>query len=285
MVKKKKSSKLVKEKSKKINLKNVPTLHLKTDTEIAMDFAVKTYNKFDKIVKSVILFGSSMRKDSTPTSDIDIIIIVDDVSVKWDQELIAWYREELDKILKANPYEKAIHINTVRLSTWWEDLLKGDPVIINTLRYGEAMVDAAGFFSPLKYLLLEGKISPTPETIYTCLQRAPAHLARSKTAELSAIEGLYWAMVDAAHAALIAAKVVPPSPEHIPIELKDNFVNSGKLKMKYVVWYRDLLFLYKKIAHGEIKDIQGAEIDVWQERTREFIDVMAGLVKEATEGN
>jgi predicted nucleotidyltransferase/uncharacterized protein (UPF0332 family) len=291
MVKKKKVSGLrkkitknISKKSNEINQKNIPTLHLQRDTDIAMDFAVKTYKQFDKVVKSIILFGSAMKQTSTPTSDIDIIIILDDVSVKWDQELIAWYREELDKILRANPYEKVIHINTIRLSSWWEDLLKGDPVILNALRYGEAMIDAGGFFEPLKYLLLQGKIRPTPETIYSCLQRAPTHLARSKASELGAIDGIYWAMVDSAHAALIAAKVIPPSPEHIPVELKDTFVNLGLLKMKYVVWYRDLLFLYKKITHGEIKDVKGEEIDTWQERAKEFIEVMANLVNE-TIGN
>lgn len=283
MVKKKKvssSRKNIIKRVERINPKNIPTLHLKRDTDIAMDFAVKTYKQFDKIVKSIILFGSTMKQTSKPTSDIDIIIIIDDVAVKWDQELIGWYREELDKILRANPYEKAIHINTIRLSSWWEDLLKGDPVILNALRYGEAMIDTGGFFEPLKYLLSEGKIRPTPEAIYSCLQRAPTHLARSKAAELSAIDGLYWAMVDSAHAALIAAKIVPPSPEHIPVELKDTFVNPGLLKMKYVVWYRDLLFLYKKITHGEVKDLKGEEIDLWQERATEFLDVMAKLVKE-----
>jgi len=283
MVKKKKVSKPRKnilKKSNGVNQKNIPTLHLKRDTDIAMDFAVKTYKQFDKIIKSIILFGSTMKQTARPTSDIDIMIIIDDVSVKWDQELIGWYREELDKILRANPYEKSIHINTIRLSSWWEDLLRGDPVILNALRYGEAMIDAGGFFEPLKYLLLQGKIRPTPETVYNCLQRAPAHLARSKAAELGAIDGLYWAMVDSAHAALISAKIVPPSPEHIPLELKNTFVDSGKLKMKYIVWYRDLLFLYKRITHGEIKDFKGQEIDVWRERTKEFLDVMTKLVKE-----
>jgi len=90
-------------------------------------------------------------------------------------------------------------------------------------------------------------------------------------------------IVDSAHAALISVKVMPPSPEHIPVELKNAFVNSDMLKMKYVVWYRDLLILYKKISHGEIKDLKGEEIDVWQERTAEFIDVMAKLVKKVIE--
>jgi len=260
--------------------KEFPTLNLKTESDIAMDFAVKVYKKFDKIIKSVVLFGSVIKEESVSGSDIDIIIIVDDVAIKWDQELTAWYREELDKIMRRNPYKESLHINTVKLSTWWEDLLRGDPVVINVLRHGEAMLDYAGFFDPLKYLLLQGKIKPSAESIYLSLQRAPMHLARSKVASLNAIEGLYWAMVDCSHAALIAINVLSPSPEHIAVDLKEHFVTKGNLKMKYVQWYRDLLMLHKKISHGQIKDLKGVEIDEWQEKTHEFIEVMAKLVHD-----
>lgn len=260
--------------------KDFPTLKLKKESEIAEDFAAKVYQKFDKIVKSVILFGSTAKQTQVTGSDIDIVIVIDDVSINWDQELIAWYRTELEKIIKNNPYQGSLHINTIKLSTWWEDLMRGDPVILNILRYGEAMIDLAGFFNPLKALLIKGKIKATPEAIYSALQRAPQHIARSKSAELGAIEGLFWSMVDSAHAALIAADVPPASPEHVPGDLKETFVNAGKLKMKYVIWYRDLLVLHKKISHGEIKDLKGVEIDEWQDRAEEFLDVMAQLVKE-----
>lgn len=270
-------------KEQKIDPKKYPSLKLKKESEIAMDFATKAYKKFDKTIKSVILFGSVAKQSSVEGSDIDIIIIIDDVSIRWDQELIAWYREELDKMLRANPYSRELHINTIKLSTWWEDLIRGDPVVINILRYGEAIIDIAGFFTPLKYLLIKGKIKATPESIYNCLQRAPQHIIRSKIAELNAIEGLYWAMVDASHAALIAANILPPSPEHIPVDLKEVFVNTGKLKIKYVVWYRDLLVLHKDITHGKIKNLKGVEIDDWQDKTEEFLEVMAKLVKELVE--
>ena len=267
----------------KIEEKDFPTLQLKTESEIAMDFAIKVYKKFDKIVKSIVLFGSTAKKNATAGSDIDLVIVIDDVSIRWDQELIAWYREELDKILRASPYKKSLHINTIKLSTWWQDLIRGDPVILNMLRYGEEIIDFAGFFTPLKYLLLNGKIKSSPEAIYTCLQRAPTHIQRSKLAELGAIEGLYWSMVDSAHAALIAKGVFPPSPEHIPIELKQNLVDTGELKMKYVTWYRDMLILHKEISHNRIKDLKGIEIDEWQQRAEEFLEVMAKLVKEIIE--
>lgn len=279
-VKKVKTSSKKKEGTTKTKL---PTLQLKKESDIAMDFATKVYQKFNMVVKAIVLFGSSAKQNSTAGSDVDIVILIDDATIDWDQELIAWYREELEKIVKSNPYQYNLHINTVKLTTWWEDLLRGDPLILNILRHGEAMIDMGGFFNPLKAILLKGKMRPTPEAIYSALQRAPRHIARSKAAELNAVDGLFWSMVDSAHAALIAANVPPASPEHIAGDLKENFVNTGKLKSKYVSWYRELLALHKKISHGEIKDLKGVEIDEWQARAEEFLKVMAILVKELVE--
>jgi len=279
----KKAIKKQSQKTTKKIIQEAPSLKLRTEFDIATDFGVKSYKKFDKIIKAIVLFGSSIKNTSTTGSDIDLIIIIDDVSIEWNQELIAWYRKELDRLLRINPYRKSLHINTIKLSTWWEDLMRGDPVVMNILRYGEAIIDMAGFYEPIKLLLLKGRIRPSPEAIYNCLQRAPTHIARSKIAELNSIEGLYWAMVDSAHAALIASGLTPPSPEHIPLELKQAFVDKGKLNMKYIVWYREILTLHKDISHGKIHDLKGVEIDEHQKRTEEFFETMTQLVKELVE--
>ena len=263
--------------------KNMPTLQLKKETDIAMDFALKAYKKFDKMVKSIILFGSTAKQTAVTGSDIDIIILIDDASINWDQELIAWYREELEKLIKSNPYQNALHINTVKLSTWWEDLMRGDPIVVNILRYGEPMIDMAGFFNPLKALLIKGKIKSTPEAIYSALQRAPQHIARSKISELGAIEGVYWAMIDSAQAALITAGKIPPSPEHIPGMLKQTFVDSGMLKIDAVKAVKGIYTLHKSIAHKEISDIKGVEIDKWQETAEKFLSEMVRIIDSLLE--
>ena len=260
--------------------KKLPKPDLNTEKDIAMDFAVQAYKRFDKMIKAIALFGSSAKNTSSVGSDIDIIILIDDAAIQWDQELIAWYREELAKLVVKNKYKRDIHITSTKITTWWNDLLKGDPVVINVLRYGEALIDVGGFFNPLKALLIQGKIKPTYESIYNALQRAPEHFRRSRQAELNAIEGLFWAMVDSAQAALMAAKKMPPSPEHIPGLLNDTFVADKRLKKEYVVWFRDLYILHRKIVHGEINDIKGKEIDEWQERTESFIAVMVRLVNK-----
>ena len=47
----KKEIKKTKKKSK-INKKNIPSLNLKDESEIAMDFAINAYKRFDKIIRS-----------------------------------------------------------------------------------------------------------------------------------------------------------------------------------------------------------------------------------------
>ncbi len=256
---------------------------LRDEKDIAEDFGTKVYQKFDKIIKSVVLFGSQAKNTSIGTSDIDIIIIIDDASIKWDQELVAWYREELGKIIRANPYHRDLHVNTVKLTTWWKDLMRGDPVVYNMLRFGQAMIDFGGFFNPLKVLLEKGSIKSTPEAIYNCLERIPGHIARSKMSEASSVEGVYWAMVEGAQAALMAAGRTPPSPEHIPKMLKETFVDTKNLNMKYVKMFRHIYTLHRKISHGEINNIEGDKIDQWQDNAEKFVQKMNKLVNDLTE--
>lgn len=268
-------------KTKNTNLKKISEIpkdkKLVNERDIAMDFATKVHKKFDTLIKATILFGSSVKKDDS-VADIDIAIIIDDASVNWDLELIAWYREELAKITSTDPNASNLHINTIKLTTWWHDLLHGDPVVINMLRYGEALIDIGGFFNPLKALLLQGKIHSTAEAVYMALQRSPSHLARSITSILNAFEGIYWSMVDSAQAALMTAGKLPPSPEHISSMLKETFADRGLLKIEYVVWYRDVFTIHKSIVHREKNRISGKEIDEWQGKAELFMKEMSQLI-------
>lgn len=256
---------------------------MNTEKEIAMDFAVKAHKKFDRMIKASVLFGSQVRNKSTVGSDIDIILILDDASINWDLELISWYREELGKLVANEEYAKELHINTIKLTSWWRDLIYGDPVVLNIVRYGEALIDSGGFFNPLKALLLQGKIHSTPEAVYAALQRAPAHLARSKISELNALEGVYWTMIDSAQAALMMAGKIPPSPEHIPEMLRLTFVDSGMLKMSSVNAIKDIYNLHKMVTHSQVLNIKGAQIDQWQDTAEKFMAEMTSLVDKLIE--
>ena len=259
--------------------KNYPdTMKIVREREIAMDFALKVYKEFDQMVKSIVLFGSSAKKKSSASSDIDILIIIDDLSIRWDMELIAWYREELGKLMGKNPYVRPLHINTMKLSTWWEDLLRGDPIVLNILRYGDSLVDFGGFFTPLKVLMAQGKIRSTPEAIYTLLQRSPRHMARARQSILAAVDGLYWTMIDAAHATLISADIEPASPEDIARVLMENFVNKKLLDKKYIKNFEEVHAAVKEIIHGKRAEASGKEIDRWFDMADDFLQEMARLI-------
>jgi len=270
----------MKSKSKKFSQKPIQKPELKSEKEIAMDFAVKAHKKFDRLIKASILFGSQAKNQASLGSDIDIIFIIDDASINWDLELISWYREELAKLTALDSHTKDLHINTMKLTTWWRDLMYGDPVVINIIRYGEALIDSGGFFNPLKSLLLQGKIHSTSEAVYSALQRAPQHLARSKSAGLGAIEGVYWTIIDSSQAALMMAGKVPPSPEHISEMLKETFVDNGMLKMSFAKSARDIYNLHKAISYGNAPHIKGADIDSWQEIAESFMLEMNRIINE-----
>lgn len=257
---------------------------LDTNYDIAYDFATKAYKQFRELVKSIVLFGSVAKEQAVAGSDIDLIIIVDDCAISWDQELIAWYRQELENLLLKQNYKKELHINTVTLSAFWEELKAGEPVVINIVRYGQALIDFGGFFDPIKVLLAKGRIRPTPESVFVTLRRAPVHIARARLNVVSSIENLYWALVDSAHSALMAANYVPPSPEHIAEMLTEAFVNTKKLDKKYVDYYNSFYTLTHSILHGEKKFVKGAEIDLHIEKVLDFEAKMREITTKLLEG-
>jgi len=261
-------------KLKKRVVKQAENKKLVTDYDIAYDFAVKSYKKFREVIKSIILFGSVPKQQSVKKSDIDIIVIIDDCSIEWDQELIAWYREELGKLVAEQTYSRKLHINTVTLSTFWEEVKAGEPVAINIIRYGQALIDFGGFFDPLKVMLAKGRIRPTTEAVFTSLRRAPVHISKARFSVMGSIESLWWAMVDSAHAALMAAGEVPPSPEHVSYMLNEVFVKNKVLDKKYVKWYDEMFNVSKRIIHGDLKELKGKEVDNHIEKVVEFEKAM-----------
>ncbi len=252
---------------------------LHEDYDIAYDFATKAYKKFREVVKSIVLFGSVAKATIKPNSDIDIVIIVDDATINWDDELIAWYREELGKLIAAQKYSKELHVNTITLSTFWEELREGEPLIINILRYGQTLIDFGGFFDPLRVLLAKGRIRPSPEAIFVTMERAEGHNIRANNSLLASVEGFYWAMVDASHAALMAERIVPPSPEHLSDLLTDVFVKTKRLDAKYVEWYTEVRRLAKEITYGNIKHVKGDVITELQDKSERFVNVLRDLTK------
>ena len=111
------------------------------------------------------------------------------------------------------------------------------------------------------------------------INRAKQTTHNSKWHLLQATLDLYWAVIDAAHAALMDVNVLPPSPANVASSLNLNLVKKNKLEKKYV---KDMEFFYvlsKKIVHGELTKINGKEYDIYLRKAADFVEKMKRIIE------
>lgn len=243
--------------------------------EIAKKFAHQMYTEMGKYIKAVILFGSGARKTSSPQSDIDVLVIIDDTAIVITRDVEDAYRIVVQRVI--SKISKRLHIVTIRLSAFWEYIRNGDPIGINILRDGIAIIDT-GFYEPLQLLLKKGRIRPSKESIWSYYLKAPSTINNSKWHIMQANIDLYWAVIDSAHAALMSQGAVPPTPEHVADMLDEMLVNKGLLEKEYSTIMRDFYALAKSIMHREIHEIRGIEFDKNLERANRFVERMKRFI-------
>ncbi len=236
--------------------------------DIAYQFSKLAYSEFKGFIKSIVLFGSSARKLTEAPNDIDILIIIDDLSIVLSPEVVQTYRVLTQAMIrKISP---RLHITTLKFTSFWEYVKSGDPIVINMLRDGFALVDT-GVFDPLQALLLQGRLRPTPEAVWSYFVRAPSTLVNSKWHILQATVDLYWAVIDAGHAVLMRAGEIPPTPEHIADLMEEKLVKTGHMDGKYPQIVRNFYDLSKMIFHREIKEIKGEEYERYYKDASDFV--------------
>ena len=256
----------------------VLALYNQADRDLARQFAQKLYKECGNLLKAVVLFGSAAtREKRSKASDVDVLVVIDDVTIQLSHEMITTYRIIAEKaVIDTSP---RIHLTTLRLSSFWEYVRAGDPVGINILRDGLALLDT-GFFDPLQMLLRQGRIRPTQESVWNYYMRAPTTLHNSKWHIMQATLDLYWAAIDSAHAALMTLGDIPPSPDHVADMLEEKLVKRKLLEAHYVHAMRFLYNLSKMIVHREIKEIKGEEYSKYQKMAEDFVDRMRKIVEK-----
>ena len=126
----------------------------KKDHDLARNFANKLKTELDILLKEVIFFGSAKRSMDVITEltahDIDVLVIVDDLKKVFSNEVIEAYRIITEQT--ARSVSTRLHINTIKLSQFWEYISNGDPIALNILREGMPLLDQ-GLVEPLQELL------------------------------------------------------------------------------------------------------------------------------------
>jgi predicted nucleotidyltransferase/uncharacterized protein (UPF0332 family) len=242
------------------------------DFHLAAEFAKRIVKEGQDFIKAVVLFGSAARKDRK-ANDVDVLVLVDDVSLQLTKET---YRLIVQKVIA--DVSVRLHVTTLRFTSFWEYLRVGDPIALNMLRDGYALIDA-NFFVPMQRLLQQGRIRPTPEAVYTYANKSSMTLANCTWHLLQATVDLYWAAVDAAQAALMAVGELPASPEHVADLLDQRLVKVGLLDASMPEVMQRLYVLQKQIVHGEVHEITGAQFDAYLRQTKAFVESMKQVIE------
>src|SRR3989344_5235993 len=255
------------------NLDKYPT----DDLELARRFANQLKKEMGTLIVGVAAFGSSARREANPLSDIDVLVITDDTTILITDPIIEAYRIIVEDLIKK--ISLRLHITSMTFTSFWEHAKAGDPVLVNILRDGVAILDT-GFFTPMQVLLKQGRIRPSEESVWRYYGRAPRTLLNSRWHVLQATLDLYWAVIDSAHAAIMRKNEIPPTPSHVGDLLEKIYVKPQLLEKRYIDIMNKFYRLSKMITHREIREIRGEEYEHYYREAEDFVRRMKKLVEK-----
>jgi predicted nucleotidyltransferase/uncharacterized protein (UPF0332 family) len=247
------------------------------DLKLTEDFSKKLKDELGELLKAVVLFGSAARGTQKGESDIDVLLVLNDLTVVLSQEVISSLRVIIENV--ASSISNKFHITSMHLSEFWEYARQGDPIIVNILREGRSVYDE-GFFLPFQTLLDQGKIRPTKEAVWAYYLRAPKTIKNAQGHILQATVDLYWAVIDAAHAALMHVDVTPGAPHTVGDLLEEHLVSKGLLDKKYVRILRKFYMLAKDIGHNHLTKISGKDVDGYILEASDFVKRMKFIISQ-----
>jgi len=82
------------------------------DIKIAYKFAGELHKEMESFIKAVVIFGSTARHTKGRAGDIDILVIVDDLTMNLTAEVVEAYRVIVQKIITRTSTK--LHIISLR---------------------------------------------------------------------------------------------------------------------------------------------------------------------------
>jgi len=254
---------------KKIINNNQKNYHIE-NLKITREFSKKLLKETDELVRSIVIFGSNNNNTLKKNSDIDIMVVLDNVSVFVSDELREAYRIITSKLI--NETSDKIHLMSVNLTDLWDMARKGDPIFINILRHGVAIFDR-DLIEPMQYLLEIGKIRPTKEAINNYMARSETLFDEVDKKIQEGIFDLYYSLSDMIHSTLMIHKITPPSPKDMPKIFEDEFKDNKKIS-SFSKDFENLYKLVKEIEYGTKSKIKGVEFDKIKSKVENIIKTL-----------
>lgn len=223
-----------------------------------VSFSNEIRKNFGDTIKGVLIFGSAAKGVMKKTSDIDVLIIVDDTATKGT--------EGMDKILSqlhlmAREFGN-IHIQTSLLTEFWKWIRMGSPELINYLRYGYVIHDS-GFIKPTQRMLQLGLIPPSEETISLKAKSSQIRMKKIEEDMKAMIFDLRYAAFDMIQAVIM----------HI-FQYQADYKDARK--------YLEKMIQENKITKEDFDNFEKLD-KLWKDIDHGLIDVTPEHLKEAAE--
>ncbi len=250
-------------------------------TEIHKSLVLK---KFEKYITSYGIYGSLVRAETKPTSDVDVAIIIDDTDVKRMPRLelkeklrsiIFQYIQEAEALAGV---KNKLSPQVWLLTEFWEGVKDAHPVFFTFIRDGIPIYDR-GTFLPWKSLLRMGKIKPSPEAIDMFMSSGDKlkETVERRIFDIATLD-LFWGISTPTQGVLMLYGLAPSTPKETVRIFREVFVTKEKLiEAKYADILEEIVIkVWKEYEHGKLKpgDINGKELD---RLAKNAIDYMARI--------
>ena len=244
---------------------------------ICREFSKEIIEEMTTLVKSIVLFGSNSTNTQTKESDIDVLIILDNISVFVSDELRESYKIITNQINQKVANGK-IHLLTINLSDFYDMSKKADPILVNILRFGIPIFDT-DLFETHQYLLEIGRIKPTIESINNYKARANTLLDETKRHLENSILDLYYSVIDIVHSSLMVRKIISPSPKEMPKIFKDTFKKNKEIYELYPI-IKEIYEKAKEIEHKSLDaKVNGKLYDKLNVKTKKIVAVLNKFIE------
>ncbi len=235
-------------------------------------------SKHGNRIKAMWIYGSFARGEAKPTSDIDVMTLVDDATADISGNELAQISAGITEINDAVKEKTKVNMHfqpAKRLTDWWDLLRSGEPWVFTSMRDALPLYDPSGYVEPISRLLKEGRMIGTMERSQMLIQRAPSRLEDVRKIFLEDITSdLLLAMVESGQAVLMFYGVAPPSAKNIGSALRKHLVSKKILHRYYADMVDDFYLVTRKINHGDLTKLTAKEVHSWVTKARDFIYMM-----------
>ncbi len=237
------------------------------------NFVSEVLNNYYNIV-SIFLIGSRVNRTKVDKgSDIDIVVIIDDLENDLDNGIENRIKEIAKKI------EPKLHCQVLPVSKFWRYIEIGSPITYTMIRDGKIIFDI-GFITIIKKLQKEGYIRPKREAVERQLTIAKQLMKITyHNVNHGLIKNLEGAIVSSAQSVLIEMGIEPPTPKEVPEYIKRVLVDRDLLDEKYYNICKKVIDKYKELEHDKSKGVSPTELQELYNETNDFVSKMEEIVR------